>query len=912
MLFWVITMESRNCLILTQYRKGDQYNDFIGKYYHFPATSKKNYLNQFATLPIEFVYYEPDKHGEGVFYGYGRIAKPPFLDKTNPDHYFAEIADYKPFSNPVSFKSTDGQILEKTLNTPYYNYNNAVRKIIPDFLDNLCLDGGIVLNFEADAHLIQVLGEQLIASERVGILELIKNGFDAGATYSKVSIRNIPDMTIADIDYEYSDLPGPVIIIEDDGKGMDKNVIEQGWLRPASRIKTNVKEEIRKQRENALSNGNIGVFNSWLSAYKNANQGRLPLGEKGVGRFATHRLGRFLRLITKTAENDFEYVLQINWDDFDNKNGKQVNLDSVGIKLTKQPVSRVYGPNNSGTKLVIYGGRDGFLINKNNIQDIYDSVLSLNSPFTNPFTKQEKNLTPFYVIFDCPQLEGELKNESIYDLAPPVFTFDALVNEDGVMSYELLFDPPTTVPYSKQKITSTFDLRLSHGKTFKVSNEEFRKPESGPFFIHVDVWYRTSPWIATQNVKRASELLDNYGGIALYRDFVNLFPADWGANNDWLKLSKRHIQKGSHISYYNMNGYVEVFQEANLNLIDKTDRQGLLENQAFKELSLLVKGIVENFIEVEFIERRDDFTTLKENVIRDPQKILSLTKDSSNLVSGILRNYDAFKRPLSLVTSFGGTDKEKEIKLIGLQSSLENLEKSVKQIRIIEEKLVENAGFGLSAAIAIHELAKIVGNFYNGINQMIVSDHLDKSKLEDLRDSASSLRSELKNLSPLRSIRNEPDRQFNINRAIKYAAEFYQRTFDSVKIDFQFIEDQGFNISAKFGTLGQIFTNLIDNSCYWLEMDSKNHDKKIVIKVDSERRIVVVADNGTGIDDSILPYLYQAGSSLKSPPSGLGLYICQYYLNRMKGQIGLINQKDRLQDMKGAQFILDFSRVKSE
>ena len=70
--------ENRNCLILTQYREGDQYNDFIGKYYHFPSNKKKNYLAQFSNLPIEFLYYEPEKHGKGVFYGYGKITKKPF------------------------------------------------------------------------------------------------------------------------------------------------------------------------------------------------------------------------------------------------------------------------------------------------------------------------------------------------------------------------------------------------------------------------------------------------------------------------------------------------------------------------------------------------------------------------------------------------------------------------------------------------------------------------------------------------------------------------------------------------------------------------------------------------------------------------------------------------------------------
>ena len=110
-------MEDRNCLILTQYRDDSQYNDFIGKFYHFPATAKKNYLKQFDNLPIEVVYYEPDKKGAGEFYGYGKITKPPFLDKREADHYFVEISDFRPFSSPVHFKNDKGEVLEK-LNKP--------------------------------------------------------------------------------------------------------------------------------------------------------------------------------------------------------------------------------------------------------------------------------------------------------------------------------------------------------------------------------------------------------------------------------------------------------------------------------------------------------------------------------------------------------------------------------------------------------------------------------------------------------------------------------------------------------------------------------------------------------------------------------------------------------------------------
>lgn len=216
-------MPNRNCLILTQYRDDSQYNDFIGKFYHFPATSEKNYLKQFDNLPLEIVYYEPDKKGAGEFYGYGKITKLPFPDKREPEHYFVEITDYKTFSTPVNFKNEEGEILEKLHNTEFYNYNNAVRKVNSKFLDELCLDGGVLLNFKADAHLIQVLGEQLIASERVGILELVKNAFDAGAPNCSVRIEKAPLLDeIPNTNYKFDQYDGPVIIIEDDGSGMNK------------------------------------------------------------------------------------------------------------------------------------------------------------------------------------------------------------------------------------------------------------------------------------------------------------------------------------------------------------------------------------------------------------------------------------------------------------------------------------------------------------------------------------------------------------------------------------------------------------------------------------------------------------------------------------------------------------------
>jgi hypothetical protein len=109
-----------NYLVLDQYREESSYNDFIGKYYHFP----KKYLKQLSHGNIEFIYYEPKKDGKGVYFGNGKIVKQPVEDKRETSNYFVEINDYKPFSNDVLFE--DNGLPRKT--PPFYNYQNAVRQ----------------------------------------------------------------------------------------------------------------------------------------------------------------------------------------------------------------------------------------------------------------------------------------------------------------------------------------------------------------------------------------------------------------------------------------------------------------------------------------------------------------------------------------------------------------------------------------------------------------------------------------------------------------------------------------------------------------------------------------------------------------------------------------------------------------
>lgn len=130
-------MDNKTRLVLSQYRDDSNYDDLIGERYHFPQKYHK-----LLTLPnIEFIYYEPKKKGRGEYFGYGDLGKVK-PDPDEPDHYFAEILNYRPFLNPVHGIGKDGKPRESE---PFYNPQNAVRQIVPELFEAICKDGGVEL-----------------------------------------------------------------------------------------------------------------------------------------------------------------------------------------------------------------------------------------------------------------------------------------------------------------------------------------------------------------------------------------------------------------------------------------------------------------------------------------------------------------------------------------------------------------------------------------------------------------------------------------------------------------------------------------------------------------------------------------------------------------------------------------------
>ena len=89
------------------------------------------------------------------------------------------------------------------------------------------------------ARLITMLGDQLIKNEIIALVELIKNSYDADASWVKVSF--------VDFNADFSVKSTSKIIIEDDGCGMDEEILKKHWLNPATPDKLKRKRKKKQQ-----------------------------------------------------------------------------------------------------------------------------------------------------------------------------------------------------------------------------------------------------------------------------------------------------------------------------------------------------------------------------------------------------------------------------------------------------------------------------------------------------------------------------------------------------------------------------------------------------------------------------------------------------------------------------------------
>ena len=673
--------------------------------------------------------------------------------------------------------------------------------------------------FRTRARILCQLGEQLIKNESIALLELIKNSYDADATICDVVMTNPSDPTNASI------------IIRDNGDGMSYDTIINVWLE----IGTDYKE---KQLSNSETR-------------KTAKFHRMRLGEKGIGRLGVHRLGREIELITKTQDSPEEVVLKINWDVAE----KAKLIEDIPVSIEKRKAS-IFKNNESGTIIKITKLRNAWT--RGGLRECKRSISALNSPF--------KTLDSFKASL---YIEGKEKSwvEDLMDFAAvqdyALFHFDITMAGKNIQSFKYEFKPWSVLDKLKERIViwdkSNVNSRIitlqrdERGKK-QESEVDLANPNIGEVRFQGIIFDRDSRilTLGVQDKAGLKEYLDINGGIKVFRDNMRIM--DYGEpKNDWLDLNSRRVNRpGVHISNNVIIGAVYLDRESSVNLTEKANREGFLENEAYQNL----------YNALEFcLERIEAERTLDKNLLR---KHYGPQESSAPVTTSIAELKDIIDSSV----------KEENIrsKMIICLNRIESDYES------ITESLLKSAGAGLNLIVVIHQMEKILKDVQSMIKQ--------KAKANLIEERVADLTNLVEGYSIL--VRNSSIKERNLKGIVKQAIfniSFRLRAHNVETINAFENATQTDALCAENHVLNALL-NIFDNSIWWLGY-SQTQPAKIFIDISAAFKnyiSIVIADNGPGFtkptDDIVKPFI-----SDKPGGMGIGLHLTDEIMKALNGKL---------------------------
>lgn len=527
------------------------------------------------------------------------------------------------------------------------------------------------------------------------------------------------------------------LFIVDCGEGMTRQIIESCWM-------------------------TIGTDNkafNYITAHK-----RIKAGAKGIGRFALDKLGDTCEMVTiydpnvhtdvdaegnSSGFNGNRWI--VNWGDFDgdNKTINDVNASLEGLNISYMDCIEASGLPTSITSLLKdLNATHGTILKISNLRD----------------TWEEENVTQLYDDLGVlvPPTENddyaivlrESLNPEKYGLVESAFC------DDYDYKIEAHADDNQRVSitvyrreYDVERISPSFFARDNQKKT-NFTKEVFLRgywttertfSELIPGFKAVDinnVFNQIGPFDMTfyflkrgatkQDIERfcykqcayglRSDWLNKFGGIKLFRDGFRVRP--YGERNDsafdWLGLGARKQKSpagvakaggGYKVEVENVAGSIRISRLTNLNFDDKSSREGLQENQAFRVFKQLIQGIIAIF--------EDDRACIARELEED-----------DNMRNGAARNNKAAKILVEKILSdqkysqTANLNAEQAYQFTLLASLTQQQSQEIEKLHEEQHVLRALASSGLMLASFSHDLSKLndsMNNRYEKIKSLFLT-----------------------------------------------------------------------------------------------------------------------------------------------------------------------------------------------
>lgn len=369
-----------------------------------------------------------------------------------------------------------------------------------------------------------------------------------------------------------------------------------------------------------------------------------------------------------------------------------------------------------------------------------------------------------------------------------------------------------------------------------------------------------------QNEKKAIKqfIKDSYG-VRIYRDGVRVF--NYGEiGDDWLGLDYQKIQRaGDHFSRKVTIGAINLpLGDTNETLIEKTNREGFIENKYFDILKVIVLEVFRKF-----------------------EREASSDKD-------IIQEYvDGFKPVKKVGLAETINDLTDKIDEKGLTQEFKPLvDRISKDYQEMKDIMLNSGMSGLNLSIIFHEVDRELKR----VDKELESISFDTQKLEDVKFRVKSLVSILDTFTPI--LKSKKDDIININDLVERLKKINTARFEYHNIIFSSPllvgESENFSVKGQRNLIFTAINNLIDNAIYWLGYNNQEQHKGLFITTDLSSfngPALLIADSGPGfsIEEEIA---FQPFVTLKQEGMGLGLYLSNLVLESIGGSLMIVDSSE--------------------
>lgn len=684
------------------------------------------------------------------------------------------------------------------------------------------------------------LGEELVPHPDMGIMELVRNAYDADATECSIELVD-------------SGRPGGSIVVSDNGHGMTDAELTSDFLL-------------------------IGSSRKPSSPF--TRSGRRRVGEKGLGRLAALRLGRRVKVTTRSEETlGVQYTLGIDWDELDSARA----VEDVALELRDVPPhARV------GTRIEIHDLRQGL-----SVADVGRLTRSL-TLLTGPFQAE----STFKILWNQTAFGHEDLTSAVTDehLHWAEFHLSGRLGVDGSQSAELRDHRGHLIGTATADDLRSAAVGGRRRSAIDGSQRLFTSAPAAKF----DLWmFNLNPRHSValrdsiQPTPEIKSWLADVGGVHLYHHGLRVQPYG-DPDDDWLSINVRRAVLSEFRPYTNNSVGALVVNDPEDRLQPKTDRSGFVQNAAFGELREFARSAIEwasqRRRQIREAERQEQRKRAKAQTADAEAEFTEAKKaleeqlaDNQGRLDG---NFDRASVQRILTTSQLLADQRlREIK--DLHSEL-----------LLYRAL---ATVGTSTAVFAHEAQQPADRILQEVRTVdrrarrdldpaIVDDRY-KPSLSAIADGARTL--QIFAQLPLELlVRKKRDLTYvDIDEVCLATLQMFHNFMSDRGIHVtQDLNCQNLRVRTYEAAVESIVSNLLVNSIHALTRTDGGSERRIHLStcsfVDKETQWVrlIVDDSGPGIQDASTEEIWVPGFTTRDGGTGLGLTIVRDTVGDMLGR----------------------------